>query len=98
MAGSAPEGSQFDARQYDAKMTEIVDGGEEFFTSYDEVNDGFDAMRLRENLLRAIYTYVLRIPRPFSKEELFQSAKDSMLLSSRLSLELENLGLCRKPI
>jgi len=31
--------------------------GEEFFTSYDEVYDSFDAMGLQENLLRGIYAY-----------------------------------------
>ena len=34
-----------------------VDGGDEFFTSYDEVYDSFDAMNLQENLLRGIYAY-----------------------------------------
>ena len=34
-----------------------VDGGDEFFTSYDEVYDSFDAMGLQENLLRGIYAY-----------------------------------------
>lgn len=31
--------------------------GQEFFTSYDEVYDSFDAMGLQENLLRGIYAY-----------------------------------------
>lgn len=31
--------------------------GQEFFTSYDEVHDSFDAMGLEENLLRGIYAY-----------------------------------------
>lgn len=31
--------------------------GQEFFTSYDEVHDSFDAMGLQENLLRGIYAY-----------------------------------------
>ncbi|KAG9137331.1 hypothetical protein Leryth_026634 [Lithospermum erythrorhizon] len=64
MAGQAPEGSQFDARQYDAKMSEIleVDGGQDFFTSYDEVYDSFDAMGLQENLLRGIYAYGFEKP------------------------------------
>lgn len=30
---------------------------QEFFTSYDEVYDSFDAMGLQENLLRGIYAY-----------------------------------------
>ncbi|KAE9446321.1 hypothetical protein C3L33_21786, partial [Rhododendron williamsianum] len=57
MAGLVPEGSQFDTRQYDTKMNELLGTGdaEEFFTSYDEVYDSFDAMGLQENLLRGIY-------------------------------------------
>lgn len=31
--------------------------GKDFFTSYDEVYDSFDAMGLQENLLRGIYAY-----------------------------------------
>lgn len=31
--------------------------GEDFFTSYDEVYESFDAMGLQENLLRGIYAY-----------------------------------------
>ncbi|MED6153743.1 hypothetical protein PIB30_104978, partial [Stylosanthes scabra] len=53
MAGLAPEGSQFDARQFDAKMNELLRANaEDFFTSYDEVYDTFDAVGLQENLLR----------------------------------------------
>ncbi|THF96189.1 hypothetical protein TEA_000534 [Camellia sinensis var. sinensis] len=64
MAGLAPEGSQFDARQYDAKMSDLLGTtyGEEFFTSYDEVYDSFDAMGLQENLLRGIYAYGFEKP------------------------------------
>ncbi|KAK7817940.1 eukaryotic initiation factor 4a-2 [Quercus suber] len=59
MAGAAPEGSQFDARQFDAKMNELLSTeGQEFFTSYDEVYESFDSMKLHENLLRGIYAYV----------------------------------------
>lgn len=38
--------------------------GQDFFTSYDEVCDTFDAMGLLENLLRGIYAYgnYYRIP------------------------------------
>ncbi|KAF8388791.1 hypothetical protein HHK36_025471 [Tetracentron sinense] len=58
MAGLAPEGSQFDSRQYDAKMNDILAAdGQDFFTSYDEVYESFDAMGLQENLLRGIYAY-----------------------------------------
>ncbi|KAG4961465.1 hypothetical protein JHK87_038098 [Glycine soja] len=63
MAGLAPEGSQFDARQYDSKMNELLSAdGQEFFTSYDEVYDSFDAMGLQENLLRGIYAYGFERP------------------------------------
>ncbi|XLU25812.1 hypothetical protein S245_061878, partial [Arachis hypogaea] len=36
--------------------------GQEFFTSYDEVYDSFDAMGLQENLLRGIYAYGFERP------------------------------------
>ncbi|KAI9119812.1 hypothetical protein K1719_009201 [Acacia pycnantha] len=50
---SVAERTQFDSRQYDEKMNEFLStDGEEFFTSYDEVYDTFDAMELQENLLR----------------------------------------------
>ncbi|KAK7859164.1 eukaryotic initiation factor 4a-13 [Quercus suber] len=63
MAGLVPEGSQFDARQYDAKMSELLGtDGQEFFTSYDEVFESFDAMGLQENLLRGIYAYGFEKP------------------------------------
>nr|XP_016514087.1 PREDICTED: eukaryotic initiation factor 4A-9-like [Nicotiana tabacum] len=43
----------FDARQFDAKITELLSGdGQEFFTPYDEVYDSFDDMGLKENLVR----------------------------------------------
>ncbi|XP_056699912.1 eukaryotic initiation factor 4A-9-like isoform X2 [Spinacia oleracea] len=58
MAGVAPEGSQYDARQYDSKMSELLsEEGSDFFTSYDEVYESFDKMGLAENLLRGIYAY-----------------------------------------
>ncbi|XP_073221278.1 eukaryotic initiation factor 4A-13-like [Cicer arietinum] len=57
-SGLAPEGSQFDANHYDTKMNELLaSDGQEFFTSYDEVHDSFDAMGLQENLLQGIYAY-----------------------------------------
>ncbi|EEF46094.1 dead box ATP-dependent RNA helicase, putative [Ricinus communis] len=53
MAGLAPQGSQYDARHYDSKIIEVLGAkGQDFFTSYDEVYDSFDAMGLKENLLR----------------------------------------------
>nr|GEZ82395.1 eukaryotic initiation factor 4A-15-like [Tanacetum cinerariifolium] len=61
MAGVAAEGSQFDTRQFDSKMDELLSAeGQDFFTSYDEVTKTFDAMGLLENLLRGIYAYVKR--------------------------------------
>ncbi|GJZ64819.1 eukaryotic initiation factor 4A-15, partial [Tanacetum coccineum] len=55
---AAPESSQFDTRQFDSKMNELLStDGQDFFTSYDEVYDSFDAMGLQENLLRGIYAY-----------------------------------------
>ncbi|KAJ8442834.1 hypothetical protein Cgig2_016300 [Carnegiea gigantea] len=63
MAGVAPEGSQFDARQFDTKMNELLsEEGKDFFTSYDEVYDSFDKMGLKENLLRGIYAYGFEKP------------------------------------
>jgi hypothetical protein len=35
--------------------------GDEFWTSYDEVCESFDAMGLQENLLRGIYAYGVEI-------------------------------------
>ncbi|XP_061374893.1 putative eukaryotic initiation factor 4A-2 [Gastrolobium bilobum] len=55
MAELAPEGSQLDARQHDAEMNELHGtDGQENFTSYDEVYASFDAMGLKEKLLRGI--------------------------------------------
>uniref|UniRef100_A0ACD5V7U5 Uncharacterized protein n=3 Tax=Avena sativa TaxID=4498 RepID=A0ACD5V7U5_AVESA len=64
MAGMAPEGSQFDAKHYDSKMSELLNQGdtEDFFTSYDEVHESFDDMGLQENLLRGIYAYGFEKP------------------------------------
>ncbi|KAB2627857.1 eukaryotic initiation factor 4A-10-like [Pyrus ussuriensis x Pyrus communis] len=76
MAAVAPEASQFDTHPYDAKMSELLGAdGKDFFTSYDEVHDSFDAMGLQENLLRGIYAYGFEKPSaiqqrgivPFSK-------------------------------
>ncbi|KAK7354632.1 hypothetical protein VNO80_20097 [Phaseolus coccineus] len=63
MAGLAPEGSQFDGRHYDSKMNELLTtDAQDFFTSYDEVYESFDAMGLQENLLRGIYAYGFEKP------------------------------------
>lgn len=54
MEGLAPEGSQFDDKQYDKKTQELLT--EDFFTSYDEVCESFDNMgATRENLLKGIH-------------------------------------------
>ncbi|GLT85569.1 hypothetical protein SLE2022_037560 [Rubroshorea leprosula] len=63
MAGLAPEGSQYDSRQYRNKMNELLsEEGKDFFTSYDQVFDAFDKMGLTENLLRGIYAYDFEKP------------------------------------
>ena len=35
----------------------LASDGQDFFTSYDEVCESFDAMGLQENLLRGLYAY-----------------------------------------
>nr|GFB70542.1 eukaryotic initiation factor 4A-15-like [Tanacetum cinerariifolium] len=62
MAGVVAEGSQFYTRQFDSKMDELSAKGQDFFTSYDEVTETFDAMGLLENLLRGIYVYMVLKP------------------------------------
>ncbi|CAI8608629.1 unnamed protein product [Vicia faba] len=63
MAGLAPEGSQFDTKQYDTKMNELLStDGQELITTYDEVFGTFDHMGLQENLLRGIYAYGFEKP------------------------------------
>ncbi|KAE7998517.1 hypothetical protein FH972_003056 [Carpinus fangiana] len=62
-AMASSEGSQFDARQFDTRMNELLSAdAQDFFTSYDEVYDSFDAMGLQENLLRGIYAYGFEKP------------------------------------
>ncbi|KAM7262932.1 hypothetical protein ACFE04_000615 [Oxalis oulophora] len=71
MAGTTPEGSQTDARKFDAKMDELLQAdGQDFLTSYDEVFESFDSMGLQENLLRGIYAYDL-LSRRASEELIF---------------------------
>jgi len=41
--------------------TRLGADGQDFFTSYDEVCESFDAMGLQENLLRGIYAYGMYI-------------------------------------
>ncbi|KAK4378974.1 hypothetical protein RND71_000836 [Anisodus tanguticus] len=86
MAGS---GSQFDARQFDAKMAELQQ--EEFFTLYDEVYESFDGMGLQENLMRASMPMVLRSHLLFSKGALFPLPRPltlSMLVLQQLDYSL----------
>ncbi|KAL0323741.1 UNVERIFIED_CONTAM: Eukaryotic initiation factor 4A-2 [Sesamum calycinum] len=92
MAGAAPEGSQFDARQFDAKMNELLGtDGEEFFTSYDEVYDSFDAMGLQENLLRGIYAYAEGIV-PFCKGlDVIQQAQSVLAPTRELAQQIEKV-------
>lgn len=66
-AGAVAGASLFDARQYDAKMKEILSStgggeGEEAFARYDEVHESFDEMGLHQNLLRGIYAYGFEKP------------------------------------
>ncbi|CAH2070502.1 unnamed protein product, partial [Thlaspi arvense] len=61
LVGSVPKGTQFDARQFDQKLNEVLEGQDEFFTSYNDVHESFDAMGLQENLLRGIYAYGLDV-------------------------------------
>ncbi|GFP85708.1 eukaryotic initiation factor 4a-9 [Phtheirospermum japonicum] len=60
---SAPGGSQFDGNQYDSRMNDLLEAnGQEFFRTYDEVHETFDAMDLQENLLRGLYAYGFEKP------------------------------------
>ncbi|KAF4398191.1 hypothetical protein G4B88_019912, partial [Cannabis sativa] len=74
MAGLAPEGSQFDARQYDAKMTELLSTeGRDFFKPYDEVFETFDIMGLKENLQRGIYAYGFEKPSAIQQRGIYHA-------------------------
>ena len=44
----------------------ISGDAQEFFTSYDEVHESFDAMGLQENLLRGIYAYGMSVTPRFT--------------------------------
>ncbi|CAN8259427.1 unnamed protein product [Cochlearia groenlandica] len=39
-------------RDFDEKFKQLLEGHDEFFTTYDDARDSFDAMALQENLLR----------------------------------------------
>lgn len=76
MAGTAPEGTQFDPKQYDTKMTEILSGeGDDFISTWDEVHETFDAMNLHENLLRGIYAYGFEKPSAIQQRGIVPFAK-----------------------
>merc|ERR1712216_894710 len=64
MAGLAGEtGNAFDARQYDNKMSDLLDpNAEDFAPEWDEVYESFDSMGVHENLLRGIYAYGFEKP------------------------------------
>ncbi|KAF6158601.1 hypothetical protein GIB67_040115 [Kingdonia uniflora] len=96
MVGLAPKGSQFDARQYDSKMKELLEvDGQEFFTTFEEVHDCFDAMGLKENLLRGIYAYGFEKPSaiqqrgivPFSKGHDAMELKENFLGPDAMELK-----------
>ncbi|KAF5748465.1 Eukaryotic initiation factor 4A-14 [Tripterygium wilfordii] len=63
MSAVAPDGSLYDAHQYDSKMNDLLSAdGQEFFTPYDDVHENFDDMDLPENLLRGIFAYGFEKP------------------------------------
>ncbi|CAI5969512.1 unnamed protein product [Closterium sp. NIES-65] len=76
MAGMAPEGSQFDAKQYDSKMADVLASeGEDFISTWDEVHESFDIMGLHENLLRGIYAYGFEKPSAIQQRGIVPFAK-----------------------
>lgn len=50
----------FDTKNYDSKMEELKSDAD--FATWDEVHETFDAMGLKENLLRGIYAYGFEKP------------------------------------
>ncbi|GLJ28500.1 hypothetical protein SUGI_0560810 [Cryptomeria japonica] len=61
MAGMDQAGGNFDAKNYDKNMQNVL-GGEELYSTWEEVHDTFDSMGLQENLLRGIYAYGFEKP------------------------------------
>ncbi|GBG59151.1 hypothetical protein CBR_g32167 [Chara braunii] len=63
MAAIPADTAQFDARNYDQKMESVLkEDGDDFISTWEEVHESFDAMGLRENLLRGIYAYGFEKP------------------------------------
>lgn len=71
--------SQFDAKNYDAKMGELMaeknEGGENFFAEWTESTDAFDKMALNESLLRGIYAYGFEKPSAIQQKGIVPFAK-----------------------
>nr|ACN40838.1 unknown [Picea sitchensis] len=61
MAGVDQAGNNFDAKSYDKNMQSVL-GGEELYSTWEEVHETFDSMGLQENLLRGIYAYGFEKP------------------------------------
>ncbi|XP_071912839.1 eukaryotic initiation factor 4A-13-like isoform X2 [Coffea arabica] len=95
MAGIAPVGSQLDARECDAKMTELPNAdGEDFLTSNDEVYDSFESMGLQENLLRGIYAYGVEKPSPVQQRGLVPFCKGLDVIQQAQSGSGKTATLC----
>jgi len=61
MAAADQGGNNFDAKSYDKNMQSVL-GGEELYSTWEEVHETFDSMGLQENLLRGIYAYGFEKP------------------------------------
>ncbi|KAH9304208.1 hypothetical protein KI387_008612, partial [Taxus chinensis] len=61
MASMDHVGGNFDAKNYDKNMQNVL-GGEELYSTWEEVHDTFDSMDLQENLLQGIYAYGFEKP------------------------------------
>ncbi|EOA11984.1 hypothetical protein CARUB_v10012714mg [Capsella rubella] len=79
MAGSAPTYTgQFDQmlnEEYEVLEEGDDNDDDEFFISYDEVHESFDAMGLQDNLLKGIYAYGLEKPCPVQKRGIVPFSK-----------------------
>ncbi|KAJ8504380.1 hypothetical protein OPV22_005266 [Ensete ventricosum] len=93
MAGLAPEGSQFDVGQYDAKMELLNADGQEFFTSCDEVYESFDDMVYVENMLRGIYAYGFEKPSAIQQRGIVPFCKGLDVIQQAQSGTLEDCHL-----
>ncbi|XP_027190078.2 eukaryotic initiation factor 4A-13-like [Cicer arietinum] len=89
-SGLTLERSQFDANHYDTKMNELLaSDGQEFFASYDEVHDSFDAMGLQENPLRGIYAYGFERPSAIQQRGIVPFCKGLDVIQQVLALTRE---------